>query len=577
MNKYPDWVMVCKKPNTEIKKKDGRFYLYEVGSIWNSDKKRAQKISGQYLGRITESGLVCKHRNYVKKPALAEIMNGKISVKEFGASSIFYHIISSNIFTSLQEIFPEYSKEILVISIMRTIYQCPMKNVESLYLDSYLSNIFGDLKLSGKDISNMMQIIGRGRENIVKFMQKFIVGSKHLIFDMSDVISASKNIGINSLGKCGSGYDTKINLLYMFSIDKKSPIYYRILPGNISDASSFVISLEESGAKDFLIVADKGFTSKKNIDAIKSLKARFIMPLKRDSKLINYNKLIEGDAKNLDGHFIHEKRAIWHYSYDLAEEGFRIFIFIDEKLRYEERNDYLTRLSAGHENYSHADFLNKQFRFGTISIAMPIYYELKIIQTQEESGIDAALDLNAKIEAQENMIIIWKDKENYKCKIFLEQEFIIPQSELKQIQELLAKRDLTLAEQNTILSIPSINRAHMSAKSVYLGYKERMQVEMVFDNFKNLLEADRTYASSEAGIEAWMFFNHIAMMMIYDLYRNLHSNDLISKYSLKDIIQRLNQIRTIKIHEKWICSEINNKTLEIINKLYPGILPIWKS
>ncbi len=32
----------------------GRDYLYEVSSKWNKEKKRAQKITGKILGRITE-------------------------------------------------------------------------------------------------------------------------------------------------------------------------------------------------------------------------------------------------------------------------------------------------------------------------------------------------------------------------------------------------------------------------------------------------------------------------------------------------------------------------------------------
>ena len=32
----------------------GLYYLYEVSSKWNKEKKRAQKITGKILGRITE-------------------------------------------------------------------------------------------------------------------------------------------------------------------------------------------------------------------------------------------------------------------------------------------------------------------------------------------------------------------------------------------------------------------------------------------------------------------------------------------------------------------------------------------
>ncbi len=174
MVNYPSWVLKHKRINTEIKVKENRFYLYEVSSIWNKEKKQAQKKTGQYLGRITEEGFVPKSRSYIRKQPLHEAMAGKISVKEFGASCLLYKILGAQIKERLEAIFPGYWQEILVISILRTIYQCPMKNIESLYLDSYLSNELSILKLSGKQISYLMQEIGRQRDKIVQFMQYFL-------------------------------------------------------------------------------------------------------------------------------------------------------------------------------------------------------------------------------------------------------------------------------------------------------------------------------------------------------------------------------------------------------------------
>jgi len=73
---YPKWVMKHKKKGTEIRKINGRYYLYKISSIWNKEKKRAQKITNEYLGIITEEGLIPpKHKQIDNK-------NLSVAVKE---------------------------------------------------------------------------------------------------------------------------------------------------------------------------------------------------------------------------------------------------------------------------------------------------------------------------------------------------------------------------------------------------------------------------------------------------------------------------------------------------------------
>ncbi len=114
----------------------------------------------------------------------------------------------------------------------------------------------------------------------------------------------------------------------------------------------------------------------------------------------------------------------------------------------------------------------------------------------------------------------------------------------------------------------------MTAEEVYRGYKARMQVENVFDTFKNVLEADRTYASSLAGCEAWMFFNHIAMMFLYDIYRRLSASKLLSQYSAKDIIMLLTQVRILRIKSTWVVSKKTKKLITILKKMDIELFPI---
>lgn len=56
---HPEWVTKHKKKGTCITCVKGRYYLYEYSTVWSPEKKRAKKVTGKYLGVITEEhGLI---------------------------------------------------------------------------------------------------------------------------------------------------------------------------------------------------------------------------------------------------------------------------------------------------------------------------------------------------------------------------------------------------------------------------------------------------------------------------------------------------------------------------------------
>ena len=55
---YPEWVEKQRRKGTNISCIRGKYYLYACTSKYDPIKKRARKITGEYLGRITEDGLI---------------------------------------------------------------------------------------------------------------------------------------------------------------------------------------------------------------------------------------------------------------------------------------------------------------------------------------------------------------------------------------------------------------------------------------------------------------------------------------------------------------------------------------
>ena len=353
---YPEWVEKQKRPGTNITCSKGKYYLYACKSVYDKEKKRSRKITGAYLGRITEEGLI--------PPKAKQTEAIKYTVKEYGASSIALGM-ASDIYEKLKVVFPTEADELITLAILRLIERCPFKRINILYEKSYLSERFPELPLSSASLSGFLRTVGSKREKIARFMDQMIDGSEHILFDGTNIITKSENLEINRLGyNSHRQFDPQINLLYAFSCEQKKPVYYRIVPGNVRDVSSFKNAVAESGIKDVTVIADKGFGSQANFELLESSQIKYIVPLRRNNGHFNREKLKAGDKGKFDGHFLFQKRVIWYYEY--KDQNARYIVFQDSTLRTEEEKDYLQRVEAQHENYTMERYLERQYDFGTI-------------------------------------------------------------------------------------------------------------------------------------------------------------------------------------------------------------------
>ncbi len=476
---HPDWVLKQKRKGTEVRKIGNNFYLYKVTCVWDKEKKRARKITEKFLGTITQDGLIKP-----KKERLIESID-KVSVKEFGAAN-FVLDLNEDIKESLKGIYPDKWKELFLFSVFRLLYNTPIKNLQTYYAMSFLSETLPGAYLSPKKVGNLLREIGKERETINVFLKQFIYGNDFALIDLTHVFSLSENVissvpGYNSKGE----FLPQIHMIFLFSLDHHMPSYFRIVAGSIRDVSSLVLTVKEAGIKNAVLITDKGFYSKTNILALvkeKKDELHYIIPLKRNSSLIDYTKIRQGNRKSFDGYFLFEKRAIWYYKYELEEgdlKGKTVIVFLDKRLRAEEEKDYLSRLEKN-DTATLDNFFKIQHRMGTIAV----------ITDLDKSG-----------------------------------------------------------------------------ERIYNLLKSRVEIEIMFDAFKNVLNADRTYMRDDYQMEGWMFINFIALVFYYRLYKILADNSLLKRYTPNDVLIHLSRIYKLKIQNEWITSEIPKKTRDILGKL----------
>jgi transposase len=253
------------------------------------------------------------------------------------------------------------------------------------------------------------------------------------------------------------------------------------VPGNIRDVSALALTIAESGTKDATLVADKGFYSAANAKSLQKTGLRFIMPIKRDSKLIDAHRLAEATLKTADNYLTFEKRVIWHCSYPLAQEGQTLFLFVDNALKVQEEQDYLARVEDKKPKYTIQNFHKKRPWFGLIALI-----------TNEDKP---------------------------------------------------------------------------KAREIFYAYKNRNQIEMMFDSLKNVLDADKTYMQNEDTLNGWMFANHLALVVYYRLYQCLQRKESLGKNSVQYLVQQLSFVKKVKINDEWHNAEITKKSADLFKHL----------
>ena len=369
---YPTWVLQHKVKGTEIRTIKGRYYLYQVKSFWDKESKRSKKVTEAFLGRITELGLI---KGKKTKKIISVPLSSSYCVQEYGIVRFLYDD-NIDVLNILKEHFEQFYESIFAAAISRFAHHSPLKNMEHYHTQSYSKELFPNAQMSDKSLSQLLLTIGRQRDLATKVMQYFIQGRHFLLLDATQVLSMSSTLESAQIGyNASGGFDPHVNLMYLFSTDAQMPVFYRLIPGNIREVSAMALTIKESQVKNAVIVADKGFYSKDNIDQLDNEKLQYIIPLKRSSKLIDYTPMETKGRKGFSNFLRYNERIIW-YSDTQINDNQRVILFLDEDLQSNEQKDYLARveknLDQKPENQTQAYTLEnyhlKAQQIGTIAL-----------------------------------------------------------------------------------------------------------------------------------------------------------------------------------------------------------------
>lgn len=373
---HPQWALAQKKPGTELRCIRGKYYLYECSSFYDKELKKTRKKTGRYLGMITEDkGLVPPRRKQVEienEAVSHSVEKGQIAVpepkvgqvKEYGLSA-FISGHCTDMIENLKQTMPRMWNRVLAMAYCRLRNQSPLKYIQEDFADSYLSQTLGTEGLSPRTLTDFMKNLGKSREEILAFMRKYAGAGGNVLFDGTDILSSSAKMDFPRMSKTKlGGFAEAVNVMMAFSISRMLPVYYRLLPGNVKDITSFLTSVDEFGDTSMTIIGDKGFFSKNNIAELDKRKLKYIIALRRSTSGLDYSKF---DNHSSEGYFFYAERLIKYCTQTIDDHS--VYLYYDAKHAAEEETDYLRRVDDGkHERYTMETYALKAPRFGTLAV-----------------------------------------------------------------------------------------------------------------------------------------------------------------------------------------------------------------
>ena len=339
MTVLPDWVRKYKTKGVEIRVSGQNYYAYEMSSRWNKEKKRADKITGKYLGVVTHDGIV-KTRS----------MGLVRSDYEYGNIALLHGIAEKTVIPVLKDIYPTMWERIISYVILRNIQPLPMKSVHYLYEKTYLSRIM-DESMSPDSLSRMLSSLPEDRS--ISVMKKLTEKGEYVLMDSTAIFSSSENMSFLELGNNSKGMHLpQINVMMLFSSSRTVPTFVRVLPGSIGDVSAMLKTIDMAGVEKCVIVADKGFFSSDNIKRMKNKHLSYIIPLRRNSSLIP-------EPDHFMGVFLYDGKPVKYWKREND-----VYMFEDPVLKSEEEKDYLIRISDNKR--SKREFDENEINFGKL-------------------------------------------------------------------------------------------------------------------------------------------------------------------------------------------------------------------
>ena len=309
-------------------------YAYK---IWNEkDTKTGKWIQrSKYLGVVVdkEKGIYEKRNEIKRAQKLADLKEQRIL--DYGDSYFMNEFLKNDpIFPILREVFGKYTDTFLSLVLFKLQGGSAMRQAEIWYEGNAANIIFPDASMSTQSISDFLSAIGREKiqQSFFKAYLTSICGEKSSLIIDSTGLPNQVNMPITDWGYHDGGIEKETRLILAIEKEKKTPLYFRYVAGNIGDVSTLITTISELRKFDVvptMSIIDAGYYSEGNIKALYEGKVSFLTRM--PSGRVIYKSLIHehvGTIERKENAVTYGKRGLFIHKQPIDLYGYQAYAYI---------------------------------------------------------------------------------------------------------------------------------------------------------------------------------------------------------------------------------------------------------
>jgi hypothetical protein len=559
---------------------NGRVYVYQTTAHWDSKKRRAvqrrlylgrqdprtQKvIPGRPRGEEVGPGLSLAQvkkavaaggdamRNLIRRVrpqttarrVSQSVYTGPVvEVAEPGSLHLVRHIArATGLETVLRRVVGHPSALQLILLAAYQLTQATPLYLSRAWMEKVLGlTVFARQGFGGE--GGLLERLGGNTPLRMKFLRAWAAQRHHpraLIYDITSISTYSRLL---DLAEYGYNRDEEplrqVNLAAIHDRQDGLPLFYRVLPGSISDVSTLKLTselMQEFGFSHFHFVIDRGFFSQANLAGMIANGIGFTMAIPFTSTqaktFLRQRRASIGKVKQAfvwHGRPLHHWGGTWTVPLPKGRPAeCAAHLYFDPQRKTEEEGRFIGRLLLLEEQAAPSTF---------------------------EAQREAYRWLNDNAEGL---------KRYFAVRPAAKGKWVI-----RRKNHAAARRTNTMGL--TLILTPETD---LSREDVLADYRARDQVEKAFDIFKNENGQSRLYISTREQAEGRLFLAFLALIISSDLDRRMRQAGLYKQYTTAEIFAELAKIRALRLANGEVkLLEISKTQRTLLEKLKcPSITP----
>ena len=505
-------------------KKTGAIYRYAVESYWDKEKK-SPRNKQVCLGRVDpETGELIPSKRRRKKVAGT---HPESSPSDITARS---RIVGPNMI--LEKITREYGVDSLLdtcfgkiaTKMQSLVYFLVQKGLALSRVEQWSLATLHPVEnyISSQEVSELLQQISEDdRQRFFSLWMARVLEDDYLCYDITSISSYAKSNEYTQWGYNRDGEPLEqINMAMLFGQTSRMPVYYRRLPGNITDVATLkttVKSLDFLGGSSMHLVLDRGFYSKTNIDELYKRRHKFTIAIPIGRKWT--------------------EQIIDEHIDSIASPGKYLSLNKDEAL-YAATTLYKWGENS-HRLYVHV-YYNAEQAAGNFDS-----FTRKLIALKEELESGSIIDNNEQL---------------------YERYFTVTETP-KRGRKVAYNEDAIQKYRNRYSGFFCVasNKIKQADEALQV-YRNKDIVENCFDDLKNQLDMKRLRVHSSKAMDSRLFLQFLALIYISKIRQTTKDYKKLKHLSVRDTMEIMETLSQIKLsnRRKKIRTEISPLQREIL-------------